>query len=160
MAMSKIKTNDQVIVLCGKSKGKNQEVEVTSNSMVPTLIKGEYIMIDPTAYHNLDPKRNDIVTLIPPGNKKKQFILRIVGLPGEHVLINKKGLFINDILIDIVDVIYTSLGNGSQELFLKENEYCVLGDNTSIAVDSRVFGAVKRKAILGKFIEKSNSVNN
>jgi signal peptidase I len=122
--------------------------------MYPTFENGQYLVVDEISYKIKDPQRDDVVIFRYPNDTKKFFIKRIIGLPNETV--NIKG---NDITIinkehpegfklDQPYVKNTSNNNLSFEL--KSDEYFVMGDNRSASSDSRSWGAVPRKLMVGK----------
>lgn len=127
---------------------------VSGSSMYPTFENGQYLVVDEISYKIKDPQRDDVVIFRYPNDTKKFFIKRIIGLPNETV--NIKG---NDITIinkehpegfklDQPYVKNTSNNNLSFEL--KSDEYFVMGDNRSASSDSRSWGAVPRKLMVGK----------
>jgi signal peptidase I len=127
---------------------------VSGSSMVPTFEDGEYLIIDEISYRFSDPKRDDVVVFRYPNNTKKFFIKRIIGLPGETVDIkegsvtitneaNPEGLYIEEPYVK-------NVSSGNTHFVLKSDEYFVMGDNRTASSDSRYWGAVPEKLIVGK----------
>ena len=83
--------------------------KIPSGSMIPTLMIGDFILVDKNIYgyklpltditliHNEDPQRGDVVVFKYPENKKINYIKRIVGLPGDSIIYKDKRLYVNDI---------------------------------------------------------------
>ena len=79
----------------------------------------------------------------------KYIIKRIIGMPGEHVVIKEGKVFINDNeLDDVVDVYIEDYGK-YQDITLGNDEYFVLGDNRNNSSDSRDYGSFSTEKILG-----------
>jgi len=127
---------------------------VSGSSMDPTFEHGEYLIVDELTYHFEKPKRGDVVIFKYPAEPSKYFIKRIVGLPQERVAIKSGEIFIyNTEWPDgrRLDEPYLKDHDNSQtDLTLSEDEYYVLGDNRSHSFDSRAWGPVPEKNIIGK----------
>jgi signal peptidase I len=130
-----------------------QPFVVSGASMDPTFKNGEYLIVDEISYRFDDPKRGDVIVFKYPENPKKYFIKRIVGLPGESVLI-KDGIVtikrqdIEDLVLTEEYVTNTSRDNYSRDL--KDGEYFVMGDNRPNSLDSRSWGPLSKEMIIGK----------
>jgi signal peptidase I len=127
---------------------------VDGNSMEPNFHHNEYLLIEKISYRFRDPQRGDVIIFQPP-NKKIYYIKRIIGLPGEKIVLNggvkiynkqhPEGITLNEPYLKPY-----SVTNGEISLTLKSDEYFVLGDNRENSSDSREFGALPRKNIAGK----------
>ncbi|EDY80998.1 hypothetical protein VDG1235_615 [Verrucomicrobiia bacterium DG1235] len=123
--------------------------------MTPFLTPGDVVTIEENAYAEVSPARFEIVALKlehPPFDRR---ILRVVGLPGEHVEITEAGIQINKKPIKLpsqsVGSYYVELKVPTfLDIKLQENEYYVLGDNPDHSFDSRFFGKTTQTSILGK----------
>jgi len=162
--------------------------KIPSGSMIPTLMIGDFILVDKNIYgyklpltditliDNEDPQRGDVVVFKYPENKKINYIKRIVGLPGDRIIYRNKRLFVNDIEyshtqidhnfdpIEIADgqvyiennlyKDYLILNQSSPPLNFQyqvpDEAYFVLGDNRDNSNDSRYWGPVPRKNLVGK----------
>jgi len=126
-------------------------------SMEPNFHNGDYLIVDELTYHFRDPVRGEVIVFRYPQNPSQRFIKRVIGLPGEKVIL-KNGK------IEIVDRFgkkkvldesaYLSRENWlTQKTFvLKEDEYFVLGDNREHSFDSRRWGPLPKKYIIGRVV--------
>lgn len=128
---------------------------VSGNSMVPTFMNGDYLLIDELSYHFREPYRGEVAVFRYPQNESTFFIKRIIGLPGERVKIEN----------NIITIFNDEYPNGKvlNETYLPENlttagevdtklgqgEYFVLGDNRLFSYDSRSWGILPEKDIIG-----------
>ncbi len=127
---------------------------VDGSSMDPTFKNNEYLIVDQLSYRLGDPKRGDVVIFKYPVNPDQYFIKRIIGLPGETVILDNSGTSIkNPATKEILKIEepYVAYKQTSDTSFtLNEGEYFVMGDNRGASSDSRVWGAVPRKNIVGR----------
>ena len=129
---------------------------VSGDSMDPTFQDGEYLIIDELSYYFRAPERGEIVVFRYPYDPSKFFIKRIIGLPGETVVINSGTVRVKKNENDagfILEEPYIEGGtNKNISQLLASNEYFVLGDNREQSSDSRVWGPVKEKLITGRVL--------
>lgn len=131
-----------------------QPFVVSGSSMQPTFENGDYLIIDELSYRLGEPKRYDVVVFRYPGDTKKFFIKRIIGLPNETVVIQGEDVIIKNeenlqgFKIEQPYVKQNSVGELAYKL--KDSEYFVLGDNRRASSDSRFWGPVHRKYLIGK----------
>jgi signal peptidase I len=129
---------------------------VSGASMIPTLHQGEYLVIDELSYRFDTPKRGDVVIFRYPLDPAIFFIKRVVGLPGERVEVKSGIVFIQgpgDSLGARLDEPYrTSLKDNHADISIKldEHEYFMLGDNRDASSDSRTWGPVHDRFIVGR----------
>ncbi len=127
---------------------------VSGSSMFPTFENGQYLVVDEISYRVSEPKRDDVIVFRYPNDTKKFFIKRIIGLPNETVKIKGNDVTIinteypNGLKLDQPFVENTA--NNDLTFQLKDNEYFVLGDNRNASADSRYWGAVPKKLIIGR----------
>lgn len=129
---------------------------VSGSSMVPTFQNGQYLVIDEISYLLGMPKRDDVVVFRNPNNTKVFFIKRIIGLPGETVDVNSTENKVtitnkehpNGFTLDQSFVVNTGGIDGHMEL--GANEYFVMGDNRPASSDSRYWGVVPKKLMIGR----------
>ncbi len=128
---------------------------VIGDSMEPTLYNGQSILIDRFIYIISSPRRNDVIVFMPNGNKNSHYyVKRVIGLPGETVLIKNGVIYVNGAVLDVNDRYDTIADPGiaSDTVKLGKNEYFVLGDKRNSSEDSRSgnIGAVSKDMITGK----------
>lgn len=128
---------------------------VSGHSMDPTFADGEYLIVDEISYRFREPQRGEIIVFRPPTDKKKFYIKRIIGLPGEKIEVNNGNITIynnkNEKGIILEEPYVIRKSNDPDKLWtLGEDDYFVMGDNRTESSDSRSWGILKRKAIVGK----------
>lgn len=119
---------------------------VDGDSMDPTMMNGDVVIINKIAYRTMDIERFDIIVLKNEEDDDK-IIKRIIGMPNETVEYKNDQLYING------NKITTNMKFESTENFkaeTKEGEYFVLGDNRSVSKDSRFLGSFKKEDIIGR----------
>ncbi|MCI9416476.1 MAG: signal peptidase I [Eubacterium sp.] len=128
---------------------------VVGQSMSPTLENRQEILVNRFIYSITDPKPNDIVVFLPNGNEKSHYyVKRIIGVPGDKVIIKDGAVYVNGELFEeeaeTAAILDAELAE--EEIVLAEDEYFVLGDNRNNSEDSRYanIGNVKKEYIIGK----------
>lgn len=136
---------------------------VDGDSMLPTLHDKEYLITNKIA-NRVGYKRGDIVIFKYPKMPSKEFVKRLIGLPGEKIQIkNSKVLIYNNAHPEgfILNEPYLAKDTQTtQNSFLKEgiiteippDNFFVMGDNREISSDSRQWGLVPRKNMVGTAI--------
>jgi len=126
---------------------------IPSGSMEPTLVPGERVLVAKFIYHFTEPQRGDIIVFRYPLDSRKNLIKRIVALPGETIKIENGLVYINGVPLEgelFARPYYDAGYYGQGEKVIPEDSYFVLGDNSSNSDDSRFWGYVPRKNILGR----------
>ena len=122
--------------------------------MVPTFENSEYLIVDEISYRLGNPARGDVTIFRYPNDPTKFYIKRIIGLPGETVKINQGVVTIlnkeNPEGLTLEEPYIKDKGGSNKELVLKEKEYFVMGDNRGASSDSRSWGPVHRKFLIGR----------
>ncbi|PSO45625.1 MAG: signal peptidase I, partial [Parcubacteria group bacterium SW_6_46_9] len=132
-----------------------QPFVVSGASMEPTLSSGDYLIIDQLSYRFEKPQRHDVAVFRYPNNPSKFYIKRIIGLPGETIEISDGDItIINENNPDGFAVTEPYLAAGSTfsddfSVTLDEDEYFVLGDNRDSSADSRTWGALPKRFLVG-----------
>ncbi|MFH1946704.1 MAG: signal peptidase I [Candidatus Magasanikbacteria bacterium] len=131
-------------------------------SMESTFIDEDLFLVNRFTYLFNEPKRYDIVQIVNP-DEGKLIVKRIVGLPGEVVVIKRGQVYVgfsssSAYILDefnyLDEYTFTTVkGQKETEVFeIKKNEYFLLGDNRPRSIDSRYYGAVSRDKIIGKVV--------
>lgn len=128
---------------------------VSGASMSPTFETGEYLIIDQLSYRFEQPHRGDVIIFRYPNDPSKYFIKRIIGLPGEIVTLNHGVTSVTDPATDTTEVLDESYlvrdrTDDVLSITLSSEEYFVMGDNRGASSDSRVWGPVPEKNIVGR----------
>jgi signal peptidase I len=152
--------------------------QIPSESMVPNLLVGDRLVADGWVYWKDDPKRGDVVVFDYPNDPSVKYVKRIIGMPGDVVELRTGELYVNSTLVRqrrMGEATVPSKGWNAVEfaerqgeteyrvyrsqppMFLDygpetvpEGSYFVLGDNRDRSNDSRLWGFVKRDAIIGR----------
>lgn len=124
--------------------------QIQQHSMEPTLYENERVLINRAVYYFKEPERGDIVILLDPIGKKSDFVKRVIALPGEKIEIRGGKTYVDG---KPLKESYVSK-DGSQDNLgptkIPPEQYFVMGDNRPRSSDSRRFGPIPRKNILGK----------
>lgn len=128
-----------------------QVARVEGQSMAPTLEDQDRLIVNKLAYQLDSPKLGDIVMLYYPKDPGKSFVKRIVAEPLDTVRIDHGRVYVNEVLQedDFIPEEYQSTDNLGPEL-VPEGYYFVMGDHRNNSSDSRHWGFVPKKYILGK----------
>lgn len=129
---------------------------VSGASMSPTFETGQYLIVDQLTYHLEQPQRGDVVIFRYPEDPSKFFIKRLIGLPGETVEIQGQKVSIRNAKTGTSTTLtepYLHDFNTRDDYLtvtLGPDEYFVMGDNRGASSDSRVWGAVPKKLLVGR----------
>lgn len=130
--------------------------KVSGNSMVPTFHNGDFLITEKISYRLDNPKRGDIIVLKNPRDESQDFIKRIIAIPGDTIRIEGDSVFVNSTLLkesyippDTSTHAGSFLSEGST-ITAGQNQYFVLGDNRNHSSDSREWGGITKKEIVGK----------
>lgn len=127
---------------------------VSGDSMFPTFHNSEYLIIDELSYRLGNPHYGDVIVFRYPKNPSRFFIKRVIGLPGDTVVIKNDTVTIintehpEGIKLDEQYAQDPTVGNSTTEL--KDGEYFVMGDNRPASSDSRAWGVLPEKYIIGR----------
>jgi len=128
---------------------------VSGASMEPNFSTGNYLLIDELTYRFRTPERGEVVVFKYPNDPSVYYIKRIIGLPGERVVVNNgevriintnypEGKKIEEIYLNSH---LKTLGN--IDIVLDNDNYFVMGDNRSFSYDSRSWGPLPKDNIIG-----------
>ncbi len=132
-----------------------QPFYVKGASMEPNFYDHDYLLIDEISYRFRQPTRGEVVVFRYPRDPSNYFIKRIVGLPNERLVIEEGKLFISSATGEPVEYQEDYLDEwvqtvGSLDVTLSAEQYYVLGDNRGASLDSRSFGPLNRRSIVGR----------
>lgn len=133
-----------------------QPHQVKGSSMYPNFHDGEYLLTNKISYSFDEPKRGEVIIFRAPQNEQYDYIKRIIGLPGEKVKIENGKVFVNDQKLEefyLPESLRTQAGRFSKEsqtIAVPSGQYFVLGDNRDHSSDSREWGPVPRRNIIGR----------
>lgn len=148
-----------------------QAFKIPSGSMIPTLLIGDHLFVNKFIYGIkipffrktiipiTEPTRGDVIVFIFPQDRSKDFIKRVIGLPGDTIEMKNKKIYINNQAYDDPHGVYTdpvilpaeaSPRDNFGPLIVPEDSYFVMGDNRDHSLDSRFWGYVQKKDVLGK----------
>ena len=133
-----------------------QPHKVDGSSMFPNFHDREFILTDKISYRKGLPERGDVIVFHAPDPYDSDFIKRIIGLPGETIMVQGGYVFINNQKLSesyLPDSFMTSEKSFLREgvpYSIPEGYYVVLGDNRNYSSDSREWGPIAQSAIVGK----------
>ncbi len=135
---------------------------VDSNSMEETLMEGDYIFVNQMAYSFEKPQPGDVVVFKYPLNPTKDYIKRIIAIPGQTVEVVDKVIYIDNQLAEMQPNVKNSdpkvlpaqlsTRDNFGPVEVPEGQYFVMGDNRDISQDSRFWGMLPEANIKGKAI--------
>ena len=128
-----------------------QVARVEGQSMAPTLEDQDRLIVNKFAYRIGEPRRGDIVMLYYPLNPDKSFVKRVVAEEGDSVRIVEGRVYVNDIPLqdDYVSAEFRSHDDWGPQI-IPEGYYFVMGDHRSNSSDSRHWGMVPKRYLIGK----------
>jgi signal peptidase I len=128
-----------------------QVARVEGMSMAPTLEDQDRLIVNKAIYRIFEPRRGDIVMLYYPLNPEKSFVKRVIAEEGDTVRIIDGRVFVNDIPLqdDYVKPDYRSHDDWGPQVIPEGYDF-VMGDNRSNSSDSRSWGMVPKRYIIGK----------
>ena len=143
-----------------------QAFKIPSGSMEPTLLVGDHILVNKFLYGIKlpyfqttvipisTPKRGDIIVFIYPEDKSKDFIKRVIGIPGDRIQMQDRQVLVNGQPFDDKYGYYDERAGNPNRSFgpvvVPKDDYFVMGDNRDHSMDSRFWGFVPSEAIKGK----------
>jgi signal peptidase I len=130
--------------------------KISGQSMMPNFQDAEYLLTEKVTYYARNPNRGDVVVFMPPISTTDEFIKRVIGLPGEQVMVKDGHVYINDRELAepyLKDNVITSGGPflpEGQEFTVPTGDYFVMGDNRQNSSDSRYWGPITKKVMTGR----------
>jgi len=128
-----------------------QVARVDGLSMAPTLEDHDRLIVNKLVYELGDPRPGDIVMLYYPLNPEKMFVKRVIGREGDTVRIVDGRVYVNDVPLhdDYVPLEFRSHDDWGPQV-IQQGYYFVMGDHRNNSSDSRHWGPVPKKYIVGK----------
>ncbi len=123
-------------------------IRVDGYSMEPNLHSGEFVIVNKLAYKFGSPEIGDVIVFHFPRDPKQEYIKRVIGLPGDEVVISNKQVVINGQILDEPYIAAQPVYQGSWTV--AEDSLFVLGDNRNNSSDSHNWGLVPINSVVGK----------
>ncbi len=128
-----------------------QPFYVEGASMEPTFNSNEYLLVDEITFRFQEPKRGEVVVFRYPRDPRQFYIKRVIALPGDTITIQRGKIRINNQELTEPYVDELRLGDSNLEpLTIPADQYYLMGDNRSNSLDSRIFGPVDKKFVIGR----------
>lgn len=131
--------------------------QVSGESMFPTFKNREYILTNLITLRFDSPKKGDVIVFKAPTDAEKDFIKRVIGTAGDSVGIQDGFVYVNGDRLDeskyLGSDVRTYAGSflsEDEDVIVPDGEYFVMGDNRPFSSDSREWGFLKQKDIIGK----------
>jgi signal peptidase I len=125
-------------------------VRVDGSSMLPTLHNGEFVLVNRLAYRTGDVQRGDIIVFRSINEADLDLIKRVIGLPGDDVMVQNGQVFINGQPLSEPYIAAPPRYNG--EWRVPEKHVFVLGDNRNDSSDSHQWGLLPTDNVIGKAV--------
>ena len=132
-----------------------QNFNVDGTSMEPNLHNTELILVDKWTYLFHPPVRGDVIVFIAPPHPELDYVKRVVGVPGDIVTVRGTTVIVDGVTLNETYVNPRNQGNpfASKDITnwkVPAGDYFVLGDNRAVSSDSRDWGYVPVKNIIGR----------
>jgi len=127
-----------------------QNYLVDGNSMLPTLQPAERLIVGRVNYLVGQPQRGDVIVFQFPQDPDRDFVKRIIGLPGETVTIENGQVFIDGRPLPSETYVVHTDTRSAGPVTLAADEFWVMGDNRAGSSDSRSWGPLQKRFIIGK----------
>lgn len=121
---------------------------IEGQSMLPTLHESEYVLINKMAYYFDEPERGDIIVLHYPRDRSRDFIKRVIGLPGDTIELGDNRVVVNGVALDEPYIQAPASNSGSWTV--PPGNYFVMGDNRNNSSDSRNWSFLPQSDIVGR----------
>ena len=128
-----------------------QSYHVEGASMQTTLTSDNFVIVNKVSYLFHAPQRGDVIVFHYPLDTTRDFIKRVIGLPGDTITVDSTTVTVNGVLLKepYVKAPFNPIAN---KWVIPANEYFVMGDNRQVSDDSRDWGCVPKDFIVGKAV--------
>ena len=123
---------------------------VFSGSMIPTLSVGDRLVVNKMAFWFRDPVPGEIVLFESPHGDDKEFVKRLIAVPGDTVEVKSGRAYVNDEPVHFPAVMIRQDLSQYPKTVVPQGSYFVMGDNRGNSSDSRIWGFVSRDQFIGK----------
>jgi signal peptidase I len=132
-----------------------QAFKIPSGSMLPTLEIGDHILVNKFLYYFTSPQRGDVIVFKFPQDESRDFIKRVIGLPGETVEVRGKEVLVNGVALREPYAVYGDMPGGMVgehwgPQVVPPGRLFVMGDNRDHSMDSRVWGFLEIVKVKGR----------
>lgn len=137
-----------------------QAFRIPSGSMIPTLLVGDQILVDKLVYKFRLPERGDVMVFKYPEDESRDFIKRLIGLPGDKLEVRNRIVYINDKPLDeaayayhespATEAFHSDLRDNYGPTIIPDKKYFMMGDNRENSQDSRFWGFLDVDKIVGR----------
>ena len=133
-----------------------QRLSNAGESMNPTLLNGDVVLVNRLVYNAISPRRGDVIAFRPHGNENLHLaIRRVVAIPGETVQILDGRILVDEeevMILHMDESLIEYSGLAAHPITLETNEFFVMGDNHLGSIDSRMpdIGVVRRSDLYGR----------
>jgi signal peptidase I len=118
-------------------------------SMEPTLIEGDRILINRLSYHFREPKNGDVIVFHSPVTAGEDLVKRVIAVGGDTVSVADGKLYVNGVVQNEPYLMEQNFAGEFPETRIPDGQLFVLGDNRNNSGDSRFFGPIDKKSVLG-----------
>lgn len=125
-------------------------IRVDGDSMLPTMVSGEYVVINRLSYRFGSPQPGDIIVFHFPRDPKEEYIKRVIGLPGDIVEVMNGAVYING--QPLAENYLSVKMNYTGKWEVPAGQLFVLGDNRNNSSDSHDWGTVPMDYVVGKAV--------
>jgi signal peptidase I len=123
---------------------------IEGSSMEPSMHPNQYVLVDKISYMLGDPQRGDVIVFNYPQATERDFIKRVIGLPGETVTVRGGVVYVNGVPLD--EPYIAAAPTYENTWALGPDQYFVLGDNRNSSSDSHAWGPLGREYLIGRAI--------
>jgi signal peptidase I len=136
-----------------------QAFKIPSGSMLPTLQIGDHLLVNKFLYWFTDPQRGDVIVFKFPQDEARDFIKRVIALPGDKVEVRGKRVYVNDKPVQESYAVHLDPSMQENPHSPRDNfapvqappgQLFMMGDNRDYSMDSRFWGFLDMKKIKGK----------